>query len=144
MFAQFDCTNFPYIKVKLNRTIESDLDYYSFINKWDSFNERKQPYYFIFDTIDVGFINFKYSILMTHFISKLKNKTQYLKGSIIIIGSEYIRYLLKFIFMMQKPVAEVYIIEDMQLTKIILAALIQNTEIDMDGITLIKPNKKII
>ena len=47
---------------------------------------------------------------MTKFISSLKNfKHQYLQKSLIIVSNKYIKYLLNLIFIIQKPVAPVYI-----------------------------------
>ena len=49
---------------------------------------------------------------MASFIKKLKREPkQYLKFSVIIYKSKWIRFLLKTIFTLQSPVAPVYIIE---------------------------------
>ena len=47
---------------------------------------------------------------MSQFIKNLKNRDhQYLEKSIILINNNKIRYLLDFIFMIQSPVAPIYI-----------------------------------
>ena len=45
---------------------------------------------------------------MATFIKELKRKEQFLQGSIIIVQSKYLRFLLSIIFKLQKPVADVY------------------------------------
>ena len=49
---------------------------------------------------------------MASFIKDLKRKEQYLKSSIIIVQSKYLRTLLNLIFKLQKPVANVYMTRD--------------------------------
>ena len=46
--------------------------------------------------------------MMAQFIKELKRKEQFLQGSIIIVQSKYLRFLLSIIFKLQKPVADVY------------------------------------
>ena len=46
--------------------------------------------------------------MICHFIKDLKRKEQYLKSSIIIVQSKYLRTLLNLIFKLQRPVANVY------------------------------------
>ena len=49
---------------------------------------------------------------MANFIKELKRKEQFLKSSIIIVESKYLRFLLDLIFKLQKPVANVYMTRD--------------------------------
>ena len=47
---------------------------------------------------------------MTIFIKKLKKeKVQYLQKSIILVNSQIVKHMLDFIFMLQPPVAPIYI-----------------------------------
>ena len=69
---------------------------------------------------------------MTLFIRTLRRKDyQYLKKSIIYITSPRVKRLLDFIFMIQPPVAPVYIINDLNLIEDILLNDISNENIEI-------------
>tara|TARA_Y100000590_G_scaffold465128_1_gene636531 strand:+ start:690 stop:1124 length:435 start_codon:yes stop_codon:yes gene_type:complete len=108
MWAKFDHSEFPIVSVKLRGKIKNNLDFYNFTTTWESYNLRGIPYVFVFDTREVGFVNIKYAFMMASFIKELKRKEQFLQGSIIIVQSKYLRFLLSIIFKLQKPVADVY------------------------------------
>ena len=110
MFATFDRSKFPIIKVTLQGTIETDEDFYNFSNYWNNLYTEKQDFTFIFDTEECGLIPLKYCVYMALFIRNLKKEqTQYLKGSSIYVYNSMVLQLLKFIFYMQKPIAPVSI-----------------------------------
>lgn len=112
MWATYDDSNFPIINVKMTGVPENDDDFQDFLTKWDSYNYNRnnQPYIFIFDTTEVGFVNIKYSFHMSSFIKQLKaSEHQYLRGSIIVTGGVWSKFLLKVIFWTQRPVAPVYL-----------------------------------
>ena len=108
MWATFNDTEFPIVSVKLRGKIKNNTDFYNFTTTWESYNLRRIPYVFVFDAREVGFVNIKYAIMMAQFIKELKRKEQFLQGSIIIVQSKYLRFLLSIIFKLQKPVADVY------------------------------------
>ena len=108
MWATFNDSEFPIVSVKLRGKIKNNLDFYNFTTTWESYNLRRIPYVFVFDAREVGFVNIKYAIMMAQFIKELKRKEQFLQGSIIIVQSKYLRFLLSIIFKLQKPVADVY------------------------------------
>ena len=141
MFARFDETNFPLVKVIMNDVPESDDEFQPFLNKWLELYENQQDFKFLFDTTNVGLPHLKYSIKMSQFIKKLKKEPyQYLQESIILINNNKVKWLLDFIFTIQPPVAPVYIyklnnsetIEDLETIKNHI-----NTEI-------IEPGKSIL
>tara|TARA_B100001093_G_C26787571_1_gene997373 strand:+ start:1074 stop:1502 length:429 start_codon:yes stop_codon:yes gene_type:complete len=110
MFAEFDDSTFPMIKVKLNNKPESETDFNLFLNQWLYYYDQQQDFKFLFDTRDVSTPHLKYCIRMALFIKELKKKdTQYLQESIILINNHRIKYLLDFIFAIQSPVAPVFI-----------------------------------
>ena len=91
--------------MKLNKKIENNNDFNTFLNKWRELYEKKKNFIFIFDTSNVGFIPIKYSIQMSLFIKKLKKeKHQYLQKSIIYVNNNIVKRMLDFIFMLQPPV----------------------------------------
>ena len=110
MFAEFDESNFPLIKVVMNNVPETDLEFSNFIDKWKQYYENKEDFKFLFDTTNVGLPHIKYSIKMSQFIKELKKEPyQYLQESIILINNNKVKWLLDFIFTIQPPVAPVYI-----------------------------------
>lgn len=110
MFAKFDYSEFPIVKVNFSESIENSDNFNKFLQEWLKLYENKINFTFIFNTEKVGYINPKYCILMSLFIKELKNKeVQYLKKSDIYVSSYFVLYLLDLIFYLQKPVAPVYI-----------------------------------
>jgi hypothetical protein len=110
MFAEFDESESPLIKVKMNNVPESDYEFNSFLDKWSELYEKRRDFKFLFDTTNVGLPHIKYSIKMSQFIKELKKKEyQYLQESIILINNNKVKWLLDFIFTIQPPVAPVYI-----------------------------------
>ena len=111
MFATFDNSNFPIVKVFFSETIKDREDFEIFLQEWLKLYDNKQYFTFVFDTQNVGFINPKYSVLMSLFIKELKKRDiQYLEKSHIYVYNKFTMYLLDLIFNLQKPVAPVYII----------------------------------
>ena len=117
-FAHYILDEFPKIKVKFQNNIQNKEDYYLFEKEWlDCYNYKKH-FSLVFDTTNVGMIHIKYVYKLTKFIHNLKkkkfnnpNEFDFLQYSIIIVDNWYIKHLLNITFMIQKPVAPVYIIE---------------------------------
>lgn len=111
MFAEFSETNFPIVNCVFSRTVENNSDFSDFLQKWiDLYNDEKD-FIFIFDTTFVEDVPLKYSFKMAMFIKELKKRPyHYLQKSIILINSQKVKYLLDFIFLLQPPVAPVYIL----------------------------------
>ena len=112
LFANFNKSNFPKILVKFSKNINSFDDYREFEREWlRCYNENKD-FYFVFDTSNVGFVNPVYGYYLTVFIEKVKAlKYNLLKYSIIIVDNWYIKQMLFWVFQVQSPVADVYIVE---------------------------------
>ena len=113
MFATFDKKELPLIRIKLSNTIRSGEEFEAFTSEWKACDVMRKQYTFMFDTLEVGFVNIKYAFKMAQFIQTLKTDIAnvYLEKSIIICKHSYIRYMLSFIFNLQKPVAPVYIVD---------------------------------
>lgn len=124
MFATYNYSLYDtksIVHVKLNKKIENNNDFNTFLNKWRELYEKKKNFIFIFDTSNVGFIPIKYSIQMSLFIKKLKKeKYQYLQKSIIYVNNNIVKRMLDFIFILQPPVAPVYIIDNKDYIDLIL------------------------
>ena len=124
MFATFDYTLYnskKIVKIKLNNKIQIDQDFSNFLDSWLNLYENKQQFTFIFDTSNVGYIPIKYSIQMSLFIKNLKKqKTQYLQRSIIYVNNNIVKRMLDFIFILQPPVAPVYIVSNNSYIDLIL------------------------
>ena len=137
MFGTFNDTNFPHIYITLN-TIETDDDFTTFCETWKSYDKKRQNYTFIFDATNVGYIPVKYAYKMSEFISELKQKkikenNVFLEKSIIISNKWYVNSLLYLIFSLVKPVAPVYLINDIEKTNQLLIQLQLNSSFYDDG-----------
>lgn len=117
-FAHYILDDFPQIKVYFQNNIQNNDDYYLFEKEWINCYNYKKPFSFLFDTTNVGMIHIKYVYKLTKFISNLKEKIlkkpykfDFLEYSIIVVDNWYIKHLLNITFMIQNPVAPVYIIE---------------------------------
>ena len=103
MFANFDKSNFPEIKVILKGVIKNDEDFYNFSKTWSQLYKDKKEFSFIFETKECGIISVKYCIFMAIFIKNLKKeKIQYLTQSTIYVYNSFIYNLLKLVFFFTK------------------------------------------
>lgn len=113
MWAKYDYSNQPIIKVLFDKNIEDEADFNQFLKEWVNLYEEKKDFYFILDTRNVGLIKMKYVHKMVKFIKKMKEfEYQYLQKSIVIVDNTIIRYLLNIIFNLTKPLATVHIVSD--------------------------------
>tara|TARA_B110000971_G_scaffold220954_1_gene266220 strand:- start:1217 stop:1588 length:372 start_codon:yes stop_codon:yes gene_type:complete len=109
-FATFDRSEFPKVKVTFSENIIDRNDFEKFLSEWLELYDNCKYFEFVFDTINVGLINPKYSIMMSLFIKELKKRDiQYLTKSEIYVYNKFTKYLLDLIFNLQKPVAPVHI-----------------------------------
>tara|TARA_A100000164_G_scaffold232452_1_gene206304 strand:- start:247 stop:681 length:435 start_codon:yes stop_codon:yes gene_type:complete len=144
MWATYDDAEFPLIRVKLEGKIQNNEDFYNFTTTWDSYNSRRSEYVLVFDAREVGYVSIKYAFKMASFIKELKRKEQYLKSSIIIVESKYLRFLLNLIFTLQKPVADVYMTRDSTEKHIqqIRSVVYGGYSYDLSNVTVVKSYKK--
>ena len=109
-WASFDTSTFPVVKVYMKRNISSDEEFDNFLQDWENLYKRNQNFVLFFDTSDVGFVSMKYAFRMRGFIRRLKTQfPDLLDRSLIKVRSGWVRFLLKIIFSLEKPVADVYI-----------------------------------
>ena len=98
MWANYDYTTFPIVKVTFNEKIESEEDFNEFLKKWVLLYDNKKNFTFIFDVSNVSSFNISYVFKMRKFIKKIKEfPYQYLKKSLIIVSNKYTKYLLSLI-----------------------------------------------
>ena len=142
MFSHFDFSEYEtksIVKVFLNKEINDDDDFNNFLDKWRELYNLQKDFIFIFDTSNVGYIPIKYSIKMSLFIRNLKRERyQYLQKSIIYVNNNIVKSMLDFIFMIQPPVAPVYIIDNKDNIDKIL-----NNIID-DNVIIVLPGKSFL
>ena len=113
MWANYDFSQEPIVKVEFEKNISGDEDLNEFLKEWVGLYEQKKEFFFILDTRNVGLIKMKYVNKMVKFIKKMKLfEYQYLQKSIIIVNNTMIRYLLNIIFNLTKPLATVHIVSD--------------------------------
>ena len=143
MFAVFDRENFPIVSVTMNGKPETDEDFDNFISEWKKLYQEREDFIFVFNTENVTNPDIKYSIKMSQFIKNLRKENyQYLQKSYILINKNKVRWLLDFIFSVQPPVADVYLI-DINKYDFDINQLDQVKSTD-EGITFIEPSKPLI
>ena len=109
-FSQYDYTNFPVVKLKLTSYIKNDEEFNEFTKHWIKLYNNKKDFLFIIDTRNMELCSVKYCILMGLFLRSLKSRNpHYLKQSIIIIKNNIVRQMLSVIFLIEKPIATVYL-----------------------------------
>ena len=111
MWATFDYAKYKtrsIVKVMFSDEV-NDASFDAFLKEWISLYNAKRDFSFVFDTTRVGYVPIKYSIRMSSFIGKLKKcPYQYLQKSVFIVSSNFVQYMLDFIFLIQPPVAPIY------------------------------------
>ena len=111
MFAKYDIDDYPNVYVSLGNNIDDINDFTEFTNNWLNLYSYQKSFTLTFDTKNVGLIHPKYALLMAFFIKKIKQQpVQYLTMSTIYIYNPVVFNLLKLIFAIEKPVACVKLI----------------------------------
>lgn len=137
-FANFDRSTFPKICVKFNKNIKSYDDYRNFEKEWLRCYIENKNFYFVFDTSNVGYVNPLYGYNLTNFIQQIKSlKFDLLQFSIIIVDNWYIKQLLFWVFQIQSPVADVYIVEKNINTDVLIDDIQNNKLIKDENIYII-------
>ena len=109
-WASYDLTHFPNVKVVLGQKINNDEEFEKFLDDWENLYKRNQDFTLQFDATNVGYVSMKYCFKMRNSIRKIKTMyPRHLKESYIRIDSKWVRYLLKLIFFLEKPVAPVHV-----------------------------------
>ena len=141
MWANYDYTKFPTVKVTFNEKIESEDDFNEFLKKWVLLYDNKKDFTFILDVSNVSSFNISYVFKMRKFIKKIKEfPYQYLKKSLIVVSNKYIKYLLSLVFSVQKPIATVYIYDKKSEEQLNLNDLMKNIDENIiDNFKIIKP-----
>ena len=115
MWATFDYTKYEtrsIVKVMFSDEV-NDASFDAFLKEWITLYNAKRDFSFVFDTTRVGYVPLKYSIRMSSFIGKLKKcPYQYLQKSVFIVSSNFVQYMLDFIFLIQPPVAPIYMTQE--------------------------------
>ena len=115
MWATFDYANYKtrsIVKVIFSDEV-NDASFDAFLKEWITLYNAKRDFSFVFDTTRVGYVPLKYSIRMSSFIGKLKKcPYQYLQKNVFIVSSNFVQYMLDFIFLIQPPVAPIYMTQD--------------------------------
>ena len=120
MFAEYDYSEFPNVKVTLNN-IDNEEDFDKFLEEWLKLYIQQKDYTFIFDTRNVSSIQIKYSFRMSEFIKELKKQEyHYLKKSIILIDNTFVKTMLNFILNLQSPIAPIYLVNNEEEINLVL------------------------
>ena len=113
MFFEINLSLFPIVLIKFKNQEINDRDFDFFLRSWENIYSYKKNFALIFDMIDMPIYSLRYSFKMASFIKKIRGfSIQYLKKSIMIIDNDKILQMLKFIFYLQPPVADIYITKE--------------------------------
>ena len=111
MWANYDYANFPTVYVTISGSIERPSDFTHFIEEWLKLFNSGTAYNLYFNTINCGYINIKYAILMAHKIRQFKKKKYTnLQFSKIVVANKSILILLRLIFYIEAPIAPVEVL----------------------------------
>ena len=148
MFATFDKLLFPRINVSLNGEIKPG-DYELFENQWMEcydYDISKGKFTFVINTLKFKAYtsNLRHSYLLSKFIGSIKEKRKTekkydrLERSIIIVNNTLVRYLFQTIFLVQTPLAPIYIVQSQEKANELYYNFINNIENDYSGVSVIK------
>ena len=133
MFAEYDYSQFPVVKVNFNN-VENDDDFDKFLEEWLKLYIQKKDFTFVFDTRNITSVPIKYSFRMAEFIKEIKKEEyHYLQKSIILINNTFVKQMLNLILNLQSPVAPVYLVNNEEEIDIVL------TNGDISNIICIMP-----
>ena len=107
----FDKTYFPIIKIKLIGDI-NDNDLNNFLDEWRNLYKLNKYFIMIFYLDEINIPKLSYCYKMSLFINELRGEPPNLRKSIFIINNKIILRLLYFIFYLQSPISDIYIIDD--------------------------------
>ena len=73
MWANYDYSKFPIVKVTFNEKIENEEEFNDFLKKWVLLYDNKKDFTFIFDSSNISTFNISYVFKMRKFIKRLRN-----------------------------------------------------------------------
>ena len=139
MKPTFDDTNFPWVNINFGSSIDSDEEFNEFIEKWDVYNNNKIDYNLIFNCLELSYMKPKFVNRIRSFDKELKSREKvYIKNSILLVSSKFIRGLIHFVFKMQKPVSNIYLVNSEQDALLVKYCINNSIKIDTNKITMIK------
>jgi len=110
MFATYDYTNFPEVKISFEGTIQYESDFILFTDQWLQLYEDKEEFNFVFDVANMGIVNPYYCYKIASFMAEIKKQPiQYVQSSTILNVNTFVYGLLKMVFMIQSPISPVTI-----------------------------------
>jgi hypothetical protein len=119
----FDDSNFPIVRLTFGNTISNE-EFEEIKKNWLKQYLNEADFYIIFDTSNMNTLPISYIYKLSQFISNLKKiKNQYLKASILLIKSNFVRNLYSFYLKLQKPISKVYIVKNEEDVEIIINKL---------------------
>jgi len=128
--TKLDDSNFPIIKITLGTTIKDEDDFNNITNFWLKQYLHKKFFYIVFDTSNIKKLPLTYLYKLGKFVGNLKKiKIQYLKTSIILIKSNFVRKLYSLYLKIQGPLSKIYIVKEENDIYIITSKLLKNENI---------------
>ena len=108
----FDSSKFPIINVTFSSMLDRPaFDF--FLKQWLNCYSQKEDFTFIFNMQNIKWVSPSYSLIVVKFMKQLRKHIRelpYLKTSIIIINSNFLRGLMYRVFQIQAPISHVYLV----------------------------------
>ena len=108
----FDSSQFPTINVTFSTMLDRPA-FDCFLKQWLDCYSQKEDFTFIFNMQNIKWVSPSYSLIVIKFMKQLRKHIRelpYLKTSIMIINSNFIRGLLYRVFQIQAPISHVYLV----------------------------------
>lgn len=128
--TKLDDSNFPIVRITFGNTIKNDEEFEEIKKFWMHQYLHEKYFYMIFDTSNMNTLPISYIYKLSKLASELKKlEIQYMKASILLIKSDFVRGLYSFYLKLQKPISKVYIVKENKDIGIILNKLFKNEKI---------------
>ena len=104
-----DKSDYPNLRFDMY-SITNDVEYNIITNEWRKLYNRNKEFMLTYETKELHDVSWKYVFKLPFFMREIGRLPRLLKHSHIYVYDYRILKMLKFIFMVQKPLATVYVI----------------------------------
>lgn len=130
ILTTLDDSNFPIVRITFGNTIKNNEEFEEIKKFWMKQYTHERYFYMIFDTSNMTKLPISYIYKLGKFAGILKKlETQYMKASILLIKSDFVRNLYSFYLKIQRPISKVYIVKERDDINIILNKIKNNEKI---------------
>jgi hypothetical protein len=130
IYTTLDDKEFPIVRITFGNTIKNNEEFEEIKKFWMKLYSRDKYFYMIFDTSNMNTLPISYIYKLSKLASQLKKlEIQYMKASILLIKSDFVRGLYSFYLKLQKPISKVYIVKENKDVSIILNKILRKEKV---------------